>query len=230
MGGKIFFNTAQWIWHTGESGEDEYSEFADSFVWNGGLATVNISARGDYTLFINGKYVSSNQYADFEYYKVYDEVDITDYLTEGVNTIAVIGWYFGESGMRWYTPQPGIIYEIKNNDNVICASTEATPCRKSRAYFSGRKKRITLQLGFTFLYDARKEDNWIIGGGTDFDKCRVMLNLRFITCGLLITVRRNAAVGSHTDLLFFFIIPSQPHTRSSRDNGNCRISNHLPHI
>ena len=66
--------------------------------------------------------------------------------------------------------------------------------------------------------------------GILFDKCRVMLNLRFITCGLLITVRRDTAVSSHTDLLSFIVFPSNPHTRSGRDNGNLRVSNHLPHI
>ncbi len=74
------FAHGKWIWHNGETGNDEYTEFTDSFDWVGGAATVRISVSGDYTLFINGKYAASNQYGDFEYYKVYDEIDITKFL------------------------------------------------------------------------------------------------------------------------------------------------------
>lgn len=174
MNKNTTFFDAQWIWHDGEYGENEYAEFAESFISNGGKTTVKISARGDYTLFINGRYVSSGQYADFEYYKTYDETDITEFLHDGTNTIAVLGWYFGKSGMRWNTPMPGIIYEVKGGDAVICASTAKTPCRKSRAYCSGFERKISAQLGYSFAYDSAKEDAWTTGGGEGFGKCRVM--------------------------------------------------------
>lgn len=166
------FTHGKWIWHNGEAGNDEYTEFTDSFVWESGVVTVRISVSGDYTLFINGKYAASNQYGDFEYYKVYDEIDITKFLKRGKNTIAAIGWYWGRAGMRWNTPEPGMIYEVENDGKILCASTAATLCRKSKAYLSGREKKITSQLGYTFLYDANAEDNGINGEGKDFGKCR----------------------------------------------------------
>lgn len=174
MNKEKMFASGTWIGYGGEIGKDEYTEFTDSFEWQGGTATVSISVSGDYTLFINGKYAASNQYADFEYYKVYDEVDITDFLKHGTNTLAVIGWYWDQSGMRWYTPTPGILYEIENGGKILCASTPSTLCRKSKAYLSGRAKKITPQLGYTFLYDANSEDDWINGSGKDFGKCRVI--------------------------------------------------------
>ena len=133
------FTHGKWIWHNGEAGNDEYTEFTDSFVWESGVVTVRISVSGDYTLFINGKYAASNQYGDFEYYKVYDEIDITKFLKRGKNTIAAIGWYWGRAGMRWNTPEPGMIYEVENDGKILCASTAATLCRKSKAYLSGRE-------------------------------------------------------------------------------------------
>ena len=80
---------------------------------------LNISVRGDYTLFVNGVYVASNQYGDFEQYKIYDRINITKYLVRGKNRIAVLVWYFGKIGHRYFTEKPGLIYEILNADCVI---------------------------------------------------------------------------------------------------------------
>lgn len=168
------FEKAEWIWHSTDCGEDEYTEFTDSFTRSGEKTTINISARGDYTLFVNGKYAASGQYADFEHYKVYDEIDITDFLSEGVNKIAVIGWYFNKSSMRWLLPRQGVIYEVVSEGKVICASCEGTQARKSRAYLSGRGKKITFQLGYSFLYNAAKEDEWKTSRGEGFKSACVI--------------------------------------------------------
>ena len=75
------FEKAKWIWVDGNNTPDTYGEFYDEFLWQGERATCRISADSDYTLFINGKYVASNQYGDFPWYKSYDEIDVTAYLT-----------------------------------------------------------------------------------------------------------------------------------------------------
>lgn len=167
--------SADWIWHCGENDEDEYAEFIDSFNFGGEAVKVNISARGDYTLFVNGQYAASGQYGDFEHYKVYDQIDITSFLKEGENKIAILAWYFGKTGMRYFTPDYGIMYEILCDDKVLCASSESTMSRKSKGYLSGRKKKISAQLDYTFLYNACSDDDWITCGGSDFSKSRVVL-------------------------------------------------------
>ena len=97
---RKIFETSKWIWCEENFGENEYAEFYDVFDWNGKNTVLNISVRGDYTLFVNGKFCESNQYGDFEHYKVYDTVDITDFLVEGENKIYILVWYFGRSGKR----------------------------------------------------------------------------------------------------------------------------------
>ena len=84
------FEKSEWIWHSKEFGENEYGEFCDRFVWNGKSTVINLSVRGDYTLFVNGKFADANQYGDFAHYKVYDSIDITDFLTEGENEISIL--------------------------------------------------------------------------------------------------------------------------------------------
>ena len=96
----MVFKNAKWIWNSFDFGENEYAEFYDKVEYNGGNVVLNISVCGDYTLFINGKFTQSNQYGDFEHYKVYDKLDITKYLNQGQNHICILVWYFGKSGMR----------------------------------------------------------------------------------------------------------------------------------
>lgn len=169
------FKNSDWIWHNNNFGENEYGEFCDAFEWENEKAVLNISVCGDYTVFINGEYASSNQYQDFEHYKVYDKIDITNMLKKGKNTICILVWYWGRSGMRHFTPKPGLIYEIANNGNVLSKSTADTPSRKSIAYKSGDDiHKISSQFGYSFKYDANKEDLWLFGENNGFSKSYVI--------------------------------------------------------
>ena len=164
----MVFEKAQWIWHKDEYGDNDYAEFCETVTYNGGTCILRVSVCGDYTLFINGEFAESNQYADFPHYKVYDEIDITKSLKKGENTVCILAWYFGKSGMRYMTPVAGIIYEVIEDGKIITASSKSSLSRKSKAYRCGYEKRISYQFGYSFLYDAGKEDDWLLGAGADF--------------------------------------------------------------
>ncbi len=157
------FEKAKWIWVDGENAPDTYGEFYNEFDWQGEKAVCRISADSDYTLFINGKYVASNQYGDFEWYKSYDSLDITKYLQKGKNSIAILVWYFGTSTQRYYKAPAGLLYEIEEGGTVRVESGKDTLSRYSKAYKNGLKKNVTSQLGYSYLYDATKEDDWVNG-------------------------------------------------------------------
>lgn len=159
---KVFQN-AKWIWADGLSGADTYAEFYKEFSWQGGKSLLRISADSDYTLWINGKFVSSNQYASYEWFKAYDEMDITPYLQKGNNKLAVLVWYFGENFQRYLLAPNGLIFEVEEGGQVCVESDESVVSRKSCAYQSGLKKWMTPQLGFSYLYDANKADGFING-------------------------------------------------------------------
>jgi len=163
------FEKARPIWHKKEYIENDFAEFYDVVNYNGGSASFFVSVAGDYTLFINGKYVESNQYGDFTHYKVYDEIDVTPHLKKGENTICILAWYFGKSGMRYNTPSPMFIYELEIDGKTISYSGGHTLSRKSKAYQSGFERKISAQFGYSFSYDATKEDDWLTGGGADFE-------------------------------------------------------------
>ena len=165
------FEKAKWIWCERDAKPDSYGEFYTKIFCNKKEKTVcYLSADSDYALFINGKYVASNQYSDFEYFKVYDELDITDYLCEGENHVAVLVWYIGVNTQKYLKAGAGLIFEIVRGEKVLLSSGENVLARKSRAYKNERQKRIGLQIGFSFYYDSTKEDDWKLGNGDGFIK------------------------------------------------------------
>ena len=153
-----YFNKAKWIWINKEQNKDEYGDFFASFITKKKPTSCRISCDGDYTLFINGKYIASNQYGDFEHYKIYDEIDITECLVEGQNELSIIVWHFGEDTQRYINAQAGVIFEIEQDQKIILASDEKVLCRECQAYKNGYCKKITGQLGYSFLYNANREN------------------------------------------------------------------------
>ncbi|MBO5313022.1 MAG: family 78 glycoside hydrolase catalytic domain [Clostridia bacterium] len=155
----------KWIWTDNEDMADSYAEFYRSFYADG-ACRVALSCDGDYTLFINGQYVSSNQYGDFEHYKIYDEIDITSYIRKGENHLAVLVWHFGCDSQRYKRYSPGLFLELWQGETLIFASDERFLSRKSRAYTSGKKRLISSQLGFGYEYDSTRKDDWTVGLGS----------------------------------------------------------------
>ena len=161
------FKKAKWIWVEKESKPDSYGEFYGEFHWEEGEVNCLLSCDSDYTLFINGQYVASNQYGDYEWYKSYDAIDITKYLKQGKNSIAVLVWYLGEDTQSYIKARAGLIFEMQSGCDILLASDESIRARCSKAYKKGLKKSITPQIGFSFSYDATKEDDWL-DSGKDF--------------------------------------------------------------
>lgn len=149
-----FPHEAKWIWYTDTPCADTYGDFQEILSYDGGHACMRISCDSDYTLFINGTYVASNQFGDYEHYKIYDEIEISPYLHEGSNTLDVLVWYYGVGSSRYTPGQASVLYEVTCGDRFLCVSSSQTKCRQNPHYQNGYQKIITGQLGFSFLYDA----------------------------------------------------------------------------
>ncbi len=158
------FNKAKWIWFSADESNDEYGDFFNTLKYVDGNALLRISCDGDYTLYINGVYAASNQYGDFEHYKIYDEIDISSFLKLGENTLSVTVWHHGTSTSRYAYGRAGVIFEVISGGELILSSGEGTLARKNPAYSSGRCKLITAQLGYGFAYDANYDDGALFTG------------------------------------------------------------------
>ena len=159
------FNKSKWIWYKKENTPDDYGEFFEIFEAKSGQnVACRLSCDGDYTLFVNGNFVESNQYGDFEHYKIYDEIDISDFIIDGKNSISLLVWHFGCDNQRYKKYTQGLIFEVVSESKILAASAESTKSRKSLDYECGRCGIITAQLGYGFHYDARRADGSLFTG------------------------------------------------------------------
>ena len=107
------FEKSRWIWLSEGESVDSYADFKDRFSYSGeGSAKLNISVDSDYTLYVNGVYAASNQYGDYEHYKIYDELDVSELLRKGENEIKITVHYFGAASSRYRPAKAGLIYEL----------------------------------------------------------------------------------------------------------------------
>lgn len=149
----MVFEKSSWIWRTEVAPADDYAEFFDTFIFGGGSAKVRISADSDYILTVNGRYAASSQYGDFEHYKIYDEVDITPYLTVGENALLITAHHYGIDSSRHRKADAGLIYEVVSGEEILLASRPGVKSRRALGYVSERGKIITGQLGLGFAFD-----------------------------------------------------------------------------
>lgn len=152
------FSKSQWIWIPEGEALDQYAEFRFSLPALPDGATLRLSCDTDYALWINGVFVSSNQYGDFEHYKVYDSLSIAPYLTEAQNRVDVLVHHDGAETSRYFPAAAGLIYEVESEGALIAYSDPHTLCRLSPTYQSGRCVFVSGQLGFTFFYDATQKN------------------------------------------------------------------------
>ncbi len=161
---------AKWIWLKDGQTADSHAEFFVPLDFLGKKAEIRISADSDYTLYVNGNFVSCNQYRDFPFYKIYDNIDITAYLREGENAIAIEVWYYGAPNFSYYSSNAGLWYEIYEDGKLKKQSDENTLSRLSPMYQNGMRRKISPQIGWTYHYIAANEDGWKTKLAEGFEK------------------------------------------------------------
>ena len=122
------FAKAKWIWKEGEEHNDEYADFLAYFNADKSQKhTLKIAADSNYTVYINGGLAAFGQYADYPNYKVYDEIDISEYVRDGKNRMVIVVWYYGEDTQTYKHGDAGVIFEVSQENNIlICSDTNTT--------------------------------------------------------------------------------------------------------
>lgn len=165
-----------WIWLKHKRKQlDVYAEFYDTFTVHGGSpVSMQISCDSNYAVYVNGQLADSGQYPDFPHFKVFDVLQLSSLCRDGGNHLAIIVWHYGEANMSYFPGTAGLYYTVQQNDAMLACSRAQVLSRQSRAYLSGIGKRITGQLGFSFHYDARREDGWMNGTLNGFRESKVV--------------------------------------------------------
>lgn len=172
------FTKAKWIWLQTEA-LDSYADFVQDLTYMGGSATLRISCDSNYAAYINGKLAAFGQYGDYPSRKIGDTVDVTEFVREGVNHLAIIVWYYGDiPGKCFFTYAPGragLIFEVEAGGEIIAASDENTLSRLDPGYKQGRCAVISPQLGLDFYRDEVNADDRFLDGCTEgFEKSRIV--------------------------------------------------------
>ena len=153
----------QWIWFAGEQTEKNiYGTFRKIFeIAEIAPETVlNIAADSNYTVWINGNRMKAGQFSDYSQHRTYSTINIASFLRPGKNVIAVRVHFIGEEFATYTAGKPGLIAEIRAGETVLCSMDMTWKARQDRAFGNGPICKVSLQLGYTFLYDARLEEPW----------------------------------------------------------------------
>ena len=155
-------SNAKWIWGELSPEHNLYVDFITDFTVPTPFqqASLTISADSHYNIWVNGTFLPITQYADYTHYKVYDEVDITQWIQQGINRLCVIGYCQNEDSSTYRQGQAGVAYAVAIDDAVVAVSDDGTLCRLSREYQSGDIEKFTGQLSFSFRYNANGYDGW----------------------------------------------------------------------
>ena len=148
------FEKSQWIWENANPSPDEYADFSAHV--DADKATIFIAAETDYAVYVNGNLAAFGAYKGYRTVKYYDEVSLDAFLRTGGNEVEIVVHYHGVNCSSSIDDGAGVIFEIVSGGEVVAASGKDTPSRIDTRYKNGYKKRLTPQLGYSFLYDATK--------------------------------------------------------------------------
>jgi hypothetical protein len=134
----IAADTKYWLWINGEMVVFEGGN-------TGGPSPVVASPR------IDNVPIASNKY--------YDEVDISQYLRKGKNTIAALVWYYGDNGQKGThisSNKPGFLFQADVGQQRILSDNSWKATAHS-AYLPVEKKPPYRVAAWSVNYDARKD-------------------------------------------------------------------------
>ncbi len=155
------FEQSKWIWpKNGDKTINEYAEFSFDFYPKTENPVFTISAISDYALFLNGKLVGFHQFPDFSDKKAYDSYSLKDFIKSGKNVFALQALSKDYDCCNHVKNGKGVIFEIREDEEVVLVSNKDVPSRLSTTYESGETYFITVQLGMSFCYDFNGEDGF----------------------------------------------------------------------
>lgn len=123
-----------------------------------------IAVDSKYWLYINGEMVireGALKRGETMNSTYYDEVEITDYLQEGKNTIALLVWYWGDTSISHNSSGQGaMLFQAKLGDNYL-VSDETWKVAKCAAYLQDALRPNSRLIEYNVYYDANlAQENW----------------------------------------------------------------------
>ena len=165
--------TCHWIWCPGEAQpKNFYLHVRRAFVCPDPVrhAEIAVTADSRYHLFVNGVRVAAGPARSDRRWQCLDQWDITPYLRPGRNVVAALVHHYGEWTFAYMLGRGGFLADIsvsyadgRSEQIGTDASWRVCPAEA----WERRLPRMSIQLGFAEVFDARKEfEGWT---STPFD-------------------------------------------------------------
>lgn len=166
--------TGKWIWTPGEPApRNSYTYFRKRFTLERAPkeARLLLTADSRYQVWVNGEFIGRGPVRSDRRWLYYDNWGVDKYLKKGENSIAVLVHHYGEWTFQYMQGRGGLLAEVVGFGGEKLAQTDAGwKALRSEAWLTGQP-RMSIQLGFNEIYDARKapDDAWV---QPDFDDSR----------------------------------------------------------
>ncbi|MFK7695788.1 family 78 glycoside hydrolase catalytic domain [Paenibacillus sp. HJGM_3] len=172
---------ADWIWGTGpDSPRNEWRCFRKSYslppqpgtAGSVNSASVRITADSRYVLYVNGTLVGRGPVRSWPFELRYDEYEIGHLLRPGDdNVIAVLVMHYGVSTFQYLRGRGGLLVQVDPGAGCSHTSDIVSDGSWKTAVHAGHdanSSRISCQLPFTEIYDARTwDEDWVNPGFDD---------------------------------------------------------------
>lgn len=151
----------KWIWPEGLGSDNAYALFRGTFVplSDEGKICASVSTSGEYVLYINSLIAGFGQFPSWGNSFCEDIHDIADYCSSGVNSIELLVWNPGIDTQVSVALDGRARFAVRQSGTLLFSSGEDTLCAPDARYTSGPVPLITSQLGYSFAYDAGRENS-----------------------------------------------------------------------
>ena len=152
-----------WIWVSRPAVDrDSHALFRGSFDIGRlpGKARLRIAADTDFVAWLNGIEIGRGQFSDFAGEKTYSSFDCSAALRSGANALAIRVFHAGEDFFQVQAGVPGVIAWLDAGGKTLAATGAGWRGMLCPAFRQGHAERMTMQCGYTFQYDARRELPW----------------------------------------------------------------------
>lgn len=135
--------------------ENRHILFRRKFSYTGaGRATLFITADDYYKLYLNGRFVTQGPCPGYPWHYYYNVVDVTPYLTQGENVIAVHTYYQGLINRVWVSgdDRHGLLLDLTAGGKTVLASDASFLCAPHTGFAAMGKSGYDTQ--FMERYDS----------------------------------------------------------------------------
>ncbi len=124
-------------------------------------AKIILTADSFYRLFINREWINDGPCRSWYTHFQYDEIDVTSYLSTGINEIRIVARYWGVGTFHNLCQQAGLLAQLeikfKDGETETIISDDSWEVAKAKVWIQNTPK-VSIQMEPQEFYDARLEE------------------------------------------------------------------------